>query len=98
MNRNDVLEGLASQYNLHSNFFEDECGKSKPVSGIPTMKLIDDGAVLGGFAGYLKKGNDSYEPCEYRKLEFLDEGIVAEANIPVSYSKRGEILEGIDNS
>jgi hypothetical protein len=99
MKRNDVLKRFASQYKMPARIFEDRCRDSKPKQGIPTMELINGGAVLGDFAGYLKKENSCYEPCEYQKVKFLEDGCIGvEVDIPVSYTRRGEILQGIDNS
>lgn len=94
MNKEQVLEMLAGQYNVSACVFEEKCREHQPLNAIPTLELIEGGAILSDFAGYLQNEDGLYEPCEYLETNFLND----KRRIPVGYTKRGEMLEGIDNS
>jgi hypothetical protein len=93
MKEPDTLVKLCENNNIPVLTFKEVYHKAKIESGIPTLELIERGAVIGDFANYLKLEGRNYEPCQFVKAEWLDDGIGMSARIPVAYSERGKQLE-----
>jgi hypothetical protein len=94
MRESDTLVKLCKNHNnIPILTFREAYRRTKIESGTPTLDLIEEGAVIGDFADYLKLGGKNYEPCQFAEAEWLDDGIATRAKIPVAYVERGSSVE-----